>query len=213
MILATLYDSLDQADKAQMLVETAIRAAPKDAEPYLQQAAALARKKETNSALAFIDRGVAAEAPREPLLLERAQVLKFDGQIDGAVASYRDLLRINPKSTIAANEIANLLADQKPLDKVALQQALDLLQKNAPLKNRAILDTLAWSNYRLGDLGKAKELLILANVNQSSSPQLRFHYGAVLIALGDLAKGQQMIESTLNETYPGQNEAQDMLKK
>jgi tetratricopeptide (TPR) repeat protein len=213
MIVATLYNSINQEDKAQTLVETAIRAAPKNAEPYLQQAAALARKKETSKALAFLDRGVAAGAPREPLLLERAQVLKSDGQINSAVASYRDLLRINPKSIIAANEIANLLADQKPPDKDALRQALDLLQKNALLKNQAILDTLAWSNYRLGDLGKAKELLVLANVNQSSSPQLRFHYGAVLIGLGDLARGRQMIETTLNDTYPGRNEVEDMLKR
>jgi tetratricopeptide (TPR) repeat protein len=212
VILATLYDSLGEADKGQTLVEMAIRSAPKDAEPYLQQAAALARKKEITNALAFLDRGIAAGAPREVLLLERAQVLKSDGQIDSAVASYRDLLRINPKSTIAANEIANLLADQKPLDKDALRQALDLLQKNAPLKNQAILDTLAWSNYRLGDPGKAKELLVLANVNQSSSPQLRFHYGAVLVALGDFVKGRQMIDSTLNDTYSGRNEAEEILK-
>jgi hypothetical protein len=42
-------------------------------------------------------------------------------------------------------------------------------------------------------------------------PQLRYHYGAVLIALGDRAKGQKIIKDTLNDAYPGRNEAEKLL--
>jgi tetratricopeptide (TPR) repeat protein len=212
LILATLYDSLGQADKTQGLVEAAIQRAPAEPASYLQQAAALARKKEIAKALAFLDRGIAARAPKEPLLLARAGVQSADGQIDNAIATYGELLRINPRSAIGANELANLLADQKQLDKVALREARDLLQKNAVFKNPAILDTLAWSDYRLGDFEKAKELLNLANADQSSIPQMRFHYGAVLIALGEQAKGQKIIRNTLDDTFPGRNEAEKILK-
>jgi tetratricopeptide (TPR) repeat protein len=212
LILATLYDSLGQVEKTQVHIEAAIQRTPAEPEPYLQQAAALARRKEIAKALAVLDRGIAAGAPKEPLLLARAEVQKSDGQIENGIATYRELLRINPKSVVGANEIANLLADKKPLDKAALREAHDLLQKNAPFKNQAVLDTLAWSDYRLGDFEKAKELLDLANADQSSNPQLRFHYGAVLIALGEQAKGQKIIENTFNDTYPGRNEAEDILK-
>jgi tetratricopeptide (TPR) repeat protein len=136
----------------------------------------------------------------------------LDGQIDRAIETYRDVLRTNPKSAIGANELANLLADQTPLDKTALLQARDLLQKNALFKNPAMLDTLAWSSYRLGDFKKAKELLELANADRSSNPQLRFHYGAVLIALGENVKGQGIIKNTLNDAYPGRSEAEKLLK-
>jgi Tfp pilus assembly protein PilF len=212
LILATLYDSVGQADKTQALIEAAIQKGPAEPTPYLQQAAAFARKKEIAKALAVLDRGIAAGAPKEPLLLARAEVLNSDGQIDSMIVTYRDLLRINPKSAIAANELANLLADQRPLDKVALRQVRDLLQKNAHFKNPGILDTLAWSDYRLGDFKKAKELLNLANADQSSNLQMRFHYGAVLIALGEREKGQEIIKTTLKDTYPGRNEAEDLLK-
>jgi hypothetical protein len=97
-------------------------------------------------------------------------------------------------------------------DKVALRQARDKLQGNARFKNPAILDTLAWSDYRLGDFEKAKGLLILAKADQSSNPQMRFHYGAVLVALGEQTKGQQIIKDTLDDKYPGRNEAEKMLK-
>jgi tetratricopeptide (TPR) repeat protein len=210
LILANLYDSLGQVDKAQALIEAAIQRAPAAPTPYLQQAAAFARKKEIAKALAILDRGIAAGAPQESLLAARAEVQNSNGQIDNAIVTYRELERINPKSAIAANELANLLADQRPLDKDALRQARDSLQKNAIFKNQAILDTLAWSDYRLGDFEKAKELLNLANAGQSSNPQLRFHYGAVLIALGDM-KGQKIIKDTLTDTYPGRNEAEKIL--
>jgi tetratricopeptide (TPR) repeat protein len=211
LILASLYESLGQEDKNKELVEAAIQIAPAEPAPYLQQAAAYARKKETAKALAILDRGITAGAPKELLLLERAKVQNSDGQIDSMIATYRDLLRINPKSAIGANELANLLADQRPLDKDALRQARDLLQKNALFKNQAILDTLAWSDYRLGEFEKAKELLNLANADHFSNPQMRFHYGAVLIASGEQTKGREIIKNTLSDAYSGRDEAEKIL--
>jgi hypothetical protein len=87
-----------------------------------------------------------------------------------------------------------------------LRQARDKLQGNALFKNPAILDTLAWSDYRLGDFEKAKGLLILAKADQSSNPQMRFHDGAVLVALGEPTKGEQIIKDTLDDGYPGDTE-------
>jgi predicted Zn-dependent protease len=211
LILANLYDRLGQLDKAEPLVGAAIQIAPASPAPYLQQAGAFALRKDFAKALAALDRGIAAGAPKEPLLLVRAQLQRSNGQSGDAILTYRELLRVNPKSVVGANELADILADQKPLDKAALREARDLLQKNAIFKNPAIVDTLAWSAYRLEDFVKAKDLLSSVKADQSAMPQLRFHYGAVVIALGDRAKGQKIIKETLNETYPGRSEAEKLL--
>jgi predicted Zn-dependent protease len=211
LILANLYDRLDRVDKAASFIDAAIRIAPTSPAPYLQQAGAFALRKEVADALAALDRGIAAGAPKEPLLLARAQIQSSSGMIGDAILTYREVLRLNPKSVVGANELADTLADQKPLDKVALREARDLLQKNATFKNPAIVDTLAWSDYRLEDFAKAKELLCSVNAEQSTMPQLRYHYGAVVIALGDREKGQKIIKETLNDTYPGRNEAEKLL--
>ncbi|KJC36487.1 tetratricopeptide repeat protein [Bradyrhizobium sp. LTSP857] len=211
MTLASLYDSIDQADKANALLESAMRATPKDAAPYLQQAARYAQRKQIEQALTSLDRGIEAGAPKEPLLLGRADVQKSNGQIDGMIASYRDVLSSNPESIIGANELANLLADQIPLDKNALRQARDILQVNATFKNQAILDTLAWSAYRLGEFDKARELMNLANPDRLLTPQMRFHLGAILIATGERAKGRGIIKDTLNDVYAGRTEAEKIL--
>jgi predicted Zn-dependent protease len=211
LTLAALYDGLGKLDKTQALVESAIQIAPAAPAPYLQFAGELARKKDIAKALAVLDRGIAAGAPKEMLLLARAEIQKSDGQTDRVIDTYRSILRTNPKSVIAANELAAMRADQRPLDKVALREARDLLLKNAFVKNQAILDTLAWSDYRLGDFKMAKDLLDLANADQSSNPELRFHFGAVLIALGETAKGQGIIRNTINDANPGRSEAQKLL--
>jgi tetratricopeptide (TPR) repeat protein len=212
LILATLYDSLGQAEKSQALLEAAIQTAPTDPAPYLQRARDLARKKDIAKALVVLARGIAAGATRQPLILARAEIEIADGQIDPAISAYRELLRIDPRSVIGANELANLLADQKPLDEAALREARDALKRNAQFRNPAVLDTLAWSDYRLGEFERAKKLLRLANADQSPNPQLRFHYGAVLIASGERTKGQEIIRNTLNDTYPGRTEADEILK-
>jgi predicted Zn-dependent protease len=212
LILASLYSSLGQDDKARTLTEQAIERAPSSPAPYLQQAGDFSRKKDYRSALSVLDRGIAAGAQKEALLLGQAQIQNADGRTDDAIATYRELLRLNPKSAVAANELANALADRNPLDKVALRDARDLLRKNATFKSLAIIDTLAWSDYRLGDFQRAKELLGRVKADQSPNPQLRFHYGAVLVALGDDSRGQKIIKATLNDSYPGRNEAQQMVK-
>lgn len=211
MTLASLYDSIDQVDKASKLAESAIRAVPKDTAPYLQQAARYAQRKEIEQALASLDRGIEAGAPKEPLLLARAEIQKSNGQIDGMIATYRDVLSSNPASIIGANELANLLADQKPLDKNALRQARDILQANATFKNQAILDTLAWSAYRLGEFDKARELMNLANPDRLTTPQMRFHLGAILVATGERAKGRAIIKDNLNDIYAERIEAEKIL--
>ena len=213
LILANLYDRLGQLDKAGSLVGAAIRIDPASPAPYVQQAGAFALRKDTVNALTTLDRGISAGAPKEPLLLVRAQILRSNGKGDDAILSYREVLRVNPSSVAGANELTDILADQKPLDKAALREAHDLLQKNAMFKNQAIVDTLAWSDYRLDDFVKAKELLRSVNAEQSAMPQLRYHYGAVLIALGDRAKGQKIIKETLNDSYAGRNEAEQLLSE
>jgi len=211
LVLAMLHDGIGETDKAVALVDSAIARAPAAPAPYLQQAQTLARKKDFAEALAILDRGLAAGAPQAPLLLVRAQIQAASGKSQDAIATYLKLLRLDPGSAVAANELTNALADQNPLDKSALREARDMLQKSVSFKTMAMIDSLAWADYRLGEFEKAKDILIKVKADQSSNPQLRFHYGAVLVALGDQAKGQGVIRTTLNDTYPGRDEAARMV--
>jgi tetratricopeptide (TPR) repeat protein len=213
LLLAQLYDSSHQPKQAYALVAEAIAQNPRSVAPYVQQAQALARRSQIDDALAFLQRGLDAGAPNEPLLLARAQIQRSAGQVDEAIETYREVLRVNPRSIVGANEYANLLADQRPKDLEMLRQARELIERNAAVKNQAIVDTMAWLSYRLGDYQKAKDLLGQANSEQSSDPLLKFHYGAVLIATGEPMKGRKMIDETLTQNYPGRDEAKRLVER
>jgi predicted Zn-dependent protease len=213
LVLAMLYGGAGETGKAGGLVESAIARSPAAPAAYLQQSQMLVRRKEFAEALAILDRGLAAGAPKGPLLLFRAQIQGASGKRRDAIATYRELLRLDPGSAIAANELTNALADQTPLDQAALRDARDTLQKSVSFKTMAMIDSLAWADYRLGEFEKAKDLLMKIRADQSPNPQLRFHYGAVLVALGEPAKGQGVIRTTLNDNYPGRDEAERMMGK
>ena len=210
VILSDLYKTQSKTDQAMTASQAAIAAAPKEAGGYLdlanqQRAGAPAQ------AIATLNSGITAGAPVEPLLLARAGMEDASGNKDAAIASYRDVLKANPRSLVAANNLASLVADAKPKDTAALKEARVPMQRLAESPNPAILDTLAWLDYRLGDLQSAKDLLVRAKADTSPNPQLRYHYGAVLIALGEKDAGRSAVKAALAQQFPGRDEAERLL--
>lgn len=213
LLLGTLHAALGEDDKASEANQAAIRAASTAVEGYLQQAGLLARTKRVDEAIKTVDTGIAAGAPREPMLLAKATLQNGAGDPDAAIAIYRDILADNRSSVVAANNLASLLADRKPLDRGQLTQARDALAKLVRPDNAAIADTIAWADYRLGDFASAKRLLAQAGADRSNDAQMRFHYGAILIASGEKDGGRTLIKTVLDRNFPGRTEAQDLVNE
>ena len=197
--------------KASETYAMAIHEAPLDPSGYLQQASALANKGDPVQAVALLDRGMTAGAPREPLLLAKAIIEGDTGHTEEALAAYRDILTRDSQSIVAANNLTSLLADRKPLDASALKEARNGLLPLARTNSPAILDTLAWADYRLNAFSDAKLLLERAQAGSSGNPQVRFHYGAVLIALGAEESGRSQIKAVLDRNFPGRIEAEGLV--
>lgn len=210
LILAVLFHNLHQTDKAEAAMAAAKTADPTQPAPYLDAASADSSA-QPDKAVATLNEGIKAGAPAGPLLMARAAIEERTGQKDAAIATYKAALKADPHSVIAANNYASLVADAKPTDKPLLEDARQPIERFADGSNPAILDTLAWLDYRLGDFQSAKALLVKAKADASPNPQLRFHYGAVLIALGDKDVGRSMLKSALNEAFPGHAEAEQLL--
>ena len=202
-----MREALGQPEPALASYDAAIGQSPQDGNAYAAKASLLTRRNRIDDACAAIDAGLAAGAPREPLLLAKALIEGGAGRIDAAVADYRSILSANPNNVIAANNLAGLLADRKPLDKAALADAQRTLMKFRALGDPTVLDTIAWADYRLGDLVRARALLDEAQAGSSTVPDLRFHYAAVLIGNGDTQSGQAILKTVLNQRFSGQAEA------
>ena len=92
------------------------------------------------------------------------------------------LLELDPDHADALNALGYSLADMTD----RYQEALALIQRALALKpdEGAILDSLGWVYYRLGNLEQALDYLRQASVKIPDDPEVAAHLGEVLFALG-----------------------------
>ena len=60
-------------------------------------------------------------------------------------------------------------------------------------------------------MDEAKALLARIHASTSDNPQLRFHAAAVAIASGDKQAGMEILATLKDKTFPGDNEAREMM--
>lgn len=109
----------------------------------------------------------------------------------GGEAAFKLCLKIKPDAPEMLNGLGYLYADAG----INLKEAVDLI--NRALKQQpndgAILDSLAWAEYRLGDYKTALVTIKKAMANYSGDDAtLRYHLGAIYAKLG--CKGEAKIE-------------------
>jgi tetratricopeptide (TPR) repeat protein len=107
-------------------------------------------------------------------------------------ADLRRLLELDPDHADALNALGYSLADMT--DRYA--EALELIQRALAIKpdEGAILDSMGWVQYRLGNLGLALDYLRQAGAKLPEDPEVAAHLGEVLWALGQRDEARQVWE-------------------
>jgi tetratricopeptide (TPR) repeat protein len=102
--------------------------------------------------------------------------------LDVALQDLQHILNTDPDNVRALNALGYTLADRT--DRYA--EALVYIEKAYAQEpdDPAIMDSLGWVHYRLGNLGKAQEYLQQA-FKQSGDGEIGAHLGEVLWAKGD----------------------------
>lgn len=135
----------------------------------------------------------------ETVRLALAMTEETLGNSDNALRLYEEILSTNPDSIVAANNLAVLVADHHGDTPERLTRALAHVKRFSTANNAFQLDTLAWIYYRLGQFKNAHDLLQRANAASHPNAAVRFHYGAVLLALGRIDDGRRLIEKAAQE--------------
>jgi Flp pilus assembly protein TadD len=150
-------------------------------ETYLLEAELLNRHKRDADAIAAYDRGLQTLPDDVRLLYARALLNDDLGHVDAAVRDLRRVLELKPDDANAMNALGYTLADRT--DHKA--EALELIQKALTLKpgEPAIIDSLGWVQYRMGNLDEALEQLRLAYGKQPDA-EIAAHLGEVLWVSG-----------------------------
>ena len=135
-------------------------------------------------------RGHRAAGSSVPDLRDLAACREKPGDLAGAEAAVRDVLRREPDNPTALNVLGYLWADHNR----NLGQAVELIARALAQDpdNGAFLDSLGWAYYRLGRLGDAQVQLERAARLTGGDPVVLEHLGDVYndLALKDLAREQ-----------------------
>jgi Flp pilus assembly protein TadD len=181
LLVAALLQTGD-IEAARERLERLLAVLPQDLDATIKLAECHRRRGDTAKALELLRKGVADHPASPAARSQLAQVLFQTGDGKGAVAEFRETYRLAPNDPTALNNLAAVIS----YGDGDLSEALGYAEQARKLdpRNPTILDTLAWIQTRLGKHEPALALSELALAQQPNLPILRYHYGAILAALG-----------------------------
>ena len=103
------------------------------------------------------------------------------GDRDGAMASYKKALAIQPEQPVAANNLSYLMIETGQNVDVAL--SLAQIARRAMPDSPNTADTLAWAYYQKGNYGSARDLLEDAAKADPNSASIHYHLGMIYVKL------------------------------
>ncbi len=136
-------------------------------------------------------------APQElDLLYSRALANEPLKRFDRLEQDLRHLLSIDPEHIDAQNALGYTLAD---INK-NLQEAKELIESafQKEPENDAILDSMGWVQYRLGNLPEALKYIQMS-YDKAPVPEIAAHLGEVLWQLGELEKAKVVWQKALQQ--------------
>ncbi len=183
---SNVYFSQDQDDKALEILEETNAKYPSFITRESLGRARLIREK-YEEALPIYDALIASmsedeiKANPEPLYF-RGICYERTKQWDKAVTDFKKVLEINPDSADALNYLGYTWVDRNE----NLNEAFEMIRKAVKLEPRsgAIVDSLGWAHYKLGQYSEAREHLERAVELSPSSATIIDHLGDVYWKLG-----------------------------
>jgi len=134
------------------------------------------------------------------------------GKTDKAALYYEKLLDLEDLASDPAilNNLANIYA--KDDLKKALATALKGLESSGE-QSYALLDTVGWILARQGENEQALTYLLKAYSRNSTDPEIRYHLGATLLALGRSADGKKELRAALDsgQQFLGREDAERLM--
>ncbi len=200
MRMAVVY-SKSESDLGQSRAELAKLRVPsvepeRQVDSWLLEVELLNTAARQDEAEAVFEQALDAYPNDERLLYARAIGRVSSDDLVGAEADLRRILSFDPNNSAALNALGYTLADRTDRHSEALayiQRALELSPDEG-----AILDSMGWVQYRLGNPEKAQEYLARA-YEQANDAEIAAHYGEVLYVNGEVEKAFEVWRKALAE--------------
>lgn len=163
---------------------------------YLAEGQMLYQAGEYDAALVLYNQALAEYSANPELLYGRSLVYERLGAIDKAEADLRHILEVAPNDARALNALGYMLSNHSSRYEEALKYIKRALQ--AQPEDPAVMDSMGWVLYRLGNLDKARGYLQRA-YQIFPDPEVAAHFGEVLWRLGQRDQARQVWQEALSE--------------
>lgn len=161
------------------------------------EAELIAEQGHTDQAFTLLNEALESSPKNINLLYTRAMLAERTNDLQAMEKDLRFILNIEPDNAMALNALGYTLADRT----TRYQEALTLITRAKELQpnDPAVIDSLGWVHFRLGDYKLAVELLEEA-LAAFPDHEVAAHLGEALWFSGDQQRARQVWQKALEET-------------
>ncbi len=208
--LALLYSETKRIDSAISLLDAAAASDPKEELKYLlAKSEVLAGAERNREAVEALNSGL-KKHPNDPALLySRAMLQEKLEQFDAMEADLRKVLEQQPNNSAALNALGYTFADRNH----RLKEAWELIERAYFLNpnDPAIIDSMGWIKYRMGENSVALDFLRKA-YDVFKDQEIAAHLGEVLWVTGNQEEAISIWKQSL-EQNPDSKVLQNVMKR
>jgi tetratricopeptide (TPR) repeat protein len=183
--------------EAQSSFKDAIAQSPKDEGAYTALSNFYLAQKNFAEAGNILQAGLKERPDSMNLRLAWAGLLISKGDTDGAIAAYEAILKDQPNSPLAANNLASLLIDNRS-DKASLDRAATLADVLKASSVPQFQDTVGWIQFKRGNTADATRILEDVAKQASSLAVVHYHLGMSYAAAGQATQAAEQFKTALN---------------
>lgn len=183
-------------DEAQKSFKAAIAQQPKNEAGYSALSALYSGQKNYGQAIDIIQAGLKELPGNLNLRLTSAGLLIVKGDVDAAIAAYEGILKDQPNSLLAVNNLVSLILDNRS-DKPSLERATGLAERLKSSNVPQFEDTFGWAQYKNGNAAEAIKALEGAVGKSPNDAAVRYHLGMSYVATGQAAKAADQFKAAL----------------
>ncbi|MEP7098502.1 MAG: tetratricopeptide repeat protein [Dokdonella sp.] len=163
---------------------------------YLLEADLLSNRQRPRDALTVYTRALDTLPDDTRVLYARALLAVDQGNLGDGEKDLRRVIELRPDNAEALNALGYTLADHSTRGDARQPEALDLIERALKLKpdEPAIIDSMGWLRYRMGDLDASLKALRRAYAKQPDA-DIAAHLGEVLWVKGEHDEARQIWEA------------------
>jgi tetratricopeptide (TPR) repeat protein len=206
--------SQKDAAGAQAAFKVSITRAPKWWSPYRGLAMAQFEARDAAAAIDTLRSAETAVSQPDMAGIELATYFERSGKPEDAEREYESIVRRNPQSDVAANNLAMLLVTYSK-DTASIDRAKSLTSRFAESANPSFLDTYGWVLYKHGEAAASVSVLQRVASQEPGQPVVLYHLGMAQSQAGESAEAVDNLSRAVKSgaKFSGLDEAKATLDK